>query len=89
MSGSLSAQTSMSSYVAAIDAGAYYIELDVWTSSDWKSVIMRYSTLNRTTNWIGEVRQHTFDEIRALDVGAKFALTFAIPRFLRWIGHSN
>jgi glycerophosphoryl diester phosphodiesterase len=38
---------------------------------------MHDSTLNRTTNGIGEVHKHTFDEIRALDAGAKFSPSFA------------
>jgi hypothetical protein len=38
---------------------------------------MHDSTLDRTTNGTGEVHKHTFDEIRALDAGAKFSPAFA------------
>ncbi len=61
----------------AIDAGADYFELDVRTTSDGKFVIMHDGTLDRTTNGTGEVYKHTFDEIRALDAGAKFSPAFA------------
>ena len=67
----------MPAFQAAIDAGADYFELDVRTTSDGKFVIMHDGTLDRTTNGTGEVYKHTFDEIRALDAGAKFSPAFA------------
>jgi glycerophosphoryl diester phosphodiesterase len=67
----------MAAFQAAIDAGADYFELDVRTTSDGKFVIMHDETLDRTTNGTGKVHEHTFDEIRALDAGAKFAPAFA------------
>jgi glycerophosphoryl diester phosphodiesterase len=70
-------ENTMAAFQAAIDAGADYFELDVRTTSDGKFVIMHDSTLDRTTNGSGEVHKHTFDEIRALDAGAKFSPSFA------------
>ncbi len=70
-------ENTMPAFQAAIDAGADYFELDVRTTSDGKFVIMHDNTLDRTTNGTGEVHKHTFDEIRALDAGAKFAPAFA------------
>ena len=70
-------ENTLPAFQAAIDAGADYFELDVRTTSDGKFVIMHDSTLDRTTNGTGEVHKHTFDEIRALDAGAKFAPAFA------------
>ncbi|WP_158794784.1 glycerophosphodiester phosphodiesterase family protein [Granulicella sp. L60] len=70
-------ENTMPAFQAAIDAGADYFELDVRTTSDGKFVIMHDNTLDRTTNGTGEVYKHTFDEIRALDAGAKFAPAFA------------
>jgi glycerophosphoryl diester phosphodiesterase len=69
-------ENTMAAFQAAIDAGADYFELDVRTTSDGKFVIMHDSTLDRTTNGTGEVHKHTFDEIRALDAGAKFSSAF-------------
>src|SRR6202046_4902845 len=70
-------ENTMPAFQAAIDAGADYFELDVRTTSDGKFVIMHDNTLDRTTNGTGEVHKHTFDEIRALDAGAKFSPSFA------------
>src|SRR6201996_3655904 len=73
-------ENTMPAFQAAIDAGADYFELDVRTTSDKKFVIMHDKTLDRTTNGSGEVSQRTFDEIRALDAGAKFSPAFAGTR---------
>ena len=70
-------ENTMPAFQAAIDAHADYFELDVRTTSDGKFVIMHDGTLDRTTNGTGEVYKHTFDEIRALDAGAKFSPAFA------------
>jgi glycerophosphoryl diester phosphodiesterase len=70
-------ENTMPAFQAAIDAGADYFELDVRTTSDKKFIIMHDKTLDRTTNGAGEVKDHTFDEIRALDAGAKFSQAFA------------
>jgi glycerophosphoryl diester phosphodiesterase len=69
-------ENTLPAFQGAIDAGADYFELDVRTTSDGKFVIMHDSKLDRTTNGTGEVSKHTFDEIRALDAGAKFAPAF-------------
>lgn len=70
-------ENTLPAFQAAIDAGADYFELDVRTTSDGKFVIMHDSTLDRTTNGTGEVHNHTFNEIRSLDAGAKFSPAFA------------
>jgi glycerophosphoryl diester phosphodiesterase len=70
-------ENTLPAFQAAIDAGADYFELDVRTTSDKKFVIMHDKTLDRTTTGTGEVRDHTFDEIRALDAGVKFSRDFA------------
>ena len=70
-------ENTLPAFQAAIDAGADYIELDVRTTSDGKFVLMHDHTLDRTTNGSGEVSNHAFDEIRALDAGAKFSPKFS------------
>jgi glycerophosphoryl diester phosphodiesterase len=62
---------------AAIDAGADYVELDVRTTSDGRLVLMHDAKVDRTTNGTGAVREMTFDQIHALDAGAKFSPQFA------------
>jgi glycerophosphoryl diester phosphodiesterase len=70
-------ENTLPAFQAAIDAGADYFELDVRTTSDGKFVIMHDSTVDRTTNGTGDVHTLTFDQIRALDAGAKFSAAFA------------
>lgn len=70
-------ENTMPAFQAAIDAGADFFELDVRTTSDGKFVLMHDSKVDRTTNGTGEVHDLTFDQIRALDAGAKFSPAFA------------
>lgn len=50
----------------AIDFGADYIEFDVRKTKDEKFVIIHDSSLERTTNGVGLLKNFTFDEIRRL-----------------------
>lgn len=77
-------ENTLAAFRAAADAGADYIELDVRTTSDGKLILMHDRTLDRTTNGTGDVKDHTFDEIRSLDAGRKLSPTFAgtkVPTF--------
>lgn len=70
-------ENTLPAFQAAIDAGADFFELDVRTTADGRLVLMHDRTVDRTTNGTGLVRELTFDQIRALDAGAKFAPQFA------------
>jgi glycerophosphoryl diester phosphodiesterase len=77
-------ENTLPAFQAAIDAGADFFELDVRTTSDGRLVLMHDHTVDRTTNGTGRVRNMTFDQIRALDAGAKFGSQFtgtAVPTF--------
>lgn len=77
-------ENTLPAFQAAIDAGADYFELDVRTTSDGRLVLMHDRKVDRTTNGTGAVREMTFDQIRALDAGAKFSPQFAgtkVPSF--------
>lgn len=77
-------ENTLPAFQAAIDAGADYFEADIRTTSDGKLVLMHDSSVNRTTNATGKVKEMTFDQIRALDAGAKFSPEFAgtkVPTF--------
>jgi glycerophosphoryl diester phosphodiesterase len=69
-------ENTLPAFQAAIDAGADYFELDVRTTSDGRLVLLHDATVDRTTNGSGRVRDLTFDQIRALDAGAKFNPNF-------------
>lgn len=70
-------ENTLPAFQAAIDAGADFFELDVRTTSDGRLVLMHDRTVDRTTNGKGAVRELTFDQIRALDAGARFGTRFA------------
>ena len=77
-------ENTLPAFQAAIDAKADYFELDVRTTSDGQLVLMHDSTVDRMTNGHGAVRDMTFEQIRALDAGTKFASQFAgtkVPTF--------
>jgi glycerophosphoryl diester phosphodiesterase len=77
-------ENTLPAFQAAIDAGADFFELDVRTTADSRLVLMHDAKVDRTTTGHGAVREMTFDQIRALDAGAKFSPQFAgtrVPTF--------
>ena len=62
-------ENTLRSFRSAIDAGVDLIECDVHVSSDGRLVVIHDHTLERTTNGSGLVRDHTYNELRALDAG--------------------
>lgn len=77
-------ENSLPAVQAAIDAGIDYVELDVRTTADGQLVLMHDPTVNRMTNGKGKVAEMTFDQIRALDLGARFPGQFPglkVPTF--------
>jgi glycerophosphoryl diester phosphodiesterase len=69
-------ENTIPAFVSAVKAGVQQIELDVDSSKDSALVIMHDDTVNRTTNGEGKIRELTFEQIRALDVGVKFDPAF-------------
>jgi len=77
-------ENTIPAFEEAIRVGADYIEVDVRTTADGKLVLSHDATVDRRTNGHGEVSKMTFDEIRALDAGAKSGPEFAgtkVPTF--------
>lgn len=77
-------ENSLPAIQAAIEAGVDFVELDVRTTSDGQLVLMHDPTVNRMTNGKGKVAEMTFDQIRALDLGARFPGQFPglkVPTF--------
>lgn len=60
--------------IAAFDKGvemkADYIEIDVQRSYDGQLVIIHDTTVDRTTDGTGKVKDLTFDQLRSLDAGS-------------------
>ena len=53
----------------AIEQGVDALELDIHRTADGELVVIHDSTLERTTNGYGNVRDHRLQEIRQLDAG--------------------
>jgi len=70
-------ENTLPAFQAAIELDADGIELDVQYSSDGKLVVIHNPTLEATTDGTGRVTAHTFEELRRLDAGARFAPQFA------------
>lgn len=68
-----------------------YVEIDVRTSKDGVMYILHDTTVDRTTNGTGKLRDLTSEEIDELDAGSWFDPKFAgqkVPRlkpYLQWI----
>ncbi len=63
------AENTLPAFRRAIDLGVEVIELDLRLTRDKHIVILHDSTLDRTTNGKGDVREHTLEEIGRLDAG--------------------
>ncbi len=75
-------ENTASSFVAALDAGADAIELDVGRSRDGRVVVLHDSTLGRTTSGRGRLSDRTWSELSGLDAGSWFSPRFGGERLL-------
>lgn len=73
-------ENTLASIASAIACGASMIEIDIQVTRDNHIVVFHDEDLSRTTNGTGDIREHTYDEIRALDAGSWFDATFAAER---------
>lgn len=73
-------ENTMASFRRAVDLGAAFIETDLRLSRDARFVAIHDSTLDRTTNGRGLVRDFTLEQLRELDAGSSFAPEFAAER---------
>ena len=77
-------ENSMPAFGAAVALGAEEIEFDLWKTKDGVLVSGHDSTLDRVSSGTGKIYDHTYEELRALDFGAKAGEKFAglkIPTF--------
>ena len=65
-------ENTFESYDQALALGADALEFDVRLTRDGVPVVIHDPTLDRTTNGRGRVLDRRFDELRALDAGARF-----------------
>jgi glycerophosphoryl diester phosphodiesterase len=82
-------ENTLAAIEAAIAAGADAVEFDLHVSADGVPVLFHDTTLARTTDGEGAVRDKTLGELRNLDAGSWFGATFArepIPTFAEALG---
>src|SRR3954463_10063616 len=63
-------ENTIAAFDKALDMKADYIEIDVQRSKDGKLVIIHDTTVNRTTDGTGYVKDLTFDQLESLDAGS-------------------
>jgi len=69
-------ENTMVSFLAAVDAGAQFVELDVTLTHDHQVAIMHDDTVDRTTDGQGRVSDFDLEALKRLDAGSWFH-----PRF--------
>lgn len=65
-------ENTMEAFSLALEMGVRYLELDVHMSLDKHVVVIHDSTLDRTTNGRGAVRDYPLSELKKLDAGYHF-----------------
>jgi len=69
-------ENTLAAFQRAIQIGSDFIELDVRFTQDGKLVVFHDDTLERTTNGRGRVAAFTLQELKKLDAGSWFGLSF-------------
>lgn len=70
-------ENTMAAFDKAVEMKADYIELDVQMSKDGHLVVIHDTTVDRTTNGTGRVKDLTLQELKQLDAGSWFAPEYA------------
>ena len=69
-------ENTMPAFGAAVAMGAEEIEFDLWSTTDGELVTAHDSNLERVSNGMGLVGEHSLAELRALDFGSHFSKSF-------------
>ncbi|MCA1030314.1 hypothetical protein LCL95_04580 [Bacillus timonensis] len=72
----LAPENTISAFDKAVELGFEYIEFDVHLSKDHHLVVIHDTTIDRTTNGKGYVKDHTLEELKQLDAGGWFSPKF-------------
>jgi len=70
-------ENTLAAFSKAINMGADYVELDVQFTLDEKVVVIHDPTLERTTNFVGNVSDFTLTELQKADAGSWFSEDFS------------
>jgi glycerophosphoryl diester phosphodiesterase len=66
-------ENTLIAFEQALSLGCRYLETDVHLTRDGEVVVFHDERLERTTNGIGPVAAHSYDELRRLDAGYRFS----------------
>lgn len=69
-------ENSLPALGAAVALGADEIEFDVWSTKDGELVLIHDQDLERLSNGTGRVWEHTYAELKELDLGVKAGESF-------------
>jgi glycerophosphoryl diester phosphodiesterase len=70
-------ENTIASFLAAFEAEADAVELDVHLTSDNELVVIHDDTADRTTDGTGRIEDMSLEEVKALDAGSWFSGRFA------------
>lgn len=73
-------ENTLVSFLAAVEAGAQFVELDVTLTRDQQVVIMHDDTVDRTTDGRGRVSDYDIEALQQLDAGSWFHPRFSGER---------
>ena len=63
-------ENTLPAFGAAVALGAEEIEFDLWSTKDGVLVSAHDQTLERVSNGVGKISEHTYEELLSLDFGA-------------------
>lgn len=72
-------ENTLSAFASALELGAELVEMDVQLSRDGAAVVIHDSTVDRTTDGTGRVREMTLAELRRLSAGYPLRYGNAFP----------
>ena len=81
-------ENTLSAYKLSAQNGFTYVECDVSFTSDNVAVLLHDTTIDRTSNGVGNIEEMTFAEARSYDYGTWFSTDYAgeqIPTFEEFI----
>lgn len=69
---SIAPENTIAAVTRAFEQGLGWVEIDVQQTSDGELIVLHDSTLQRTTNGVGNACDHTWAQVQALDAGSHF-----------------
>ena len=70
-------ENTLAAFERAKEEGASAVEVDLEVTKDGHGVLLHDSSVDRTSNGTGRVRELSLDHLKKLDFGAKFGAKFA------------